>query len=47
MEIRSAGTFADHWEKVRESTRRVAAVIPAEEAGVAVEDRRCSTRDTT
>ena len=30
MEIRNAGTFANYWEKVRERTRRVAAVIPAE-----------------
>jgi uncharacterized damage-inducible protein DinB len=30
MEIRSAGAFSDYWEKVRERTRRVAAVIPAE-----------------
>jgi uncharacterized damage-inducible protein DinB len=29
MEIRSASAFADYWEKVRERTRRVAAVIPA------------------
>jgi uncharacterized damage-inducible protein DinB len=30
MEIQSASSFADYWEKVRERTRRVAAVIPAE-----------------
>jgi len=30
MEIRSASSFADYWEKVRHRTRRVAAVIPAE-----------------
>ena len=30
MEIRSAAAFADYWEKVRERTRRVAAVVPPE-----------------
>ena len=30
VEIRTVGGFLDYWEKVRERTRRVVAVIPAE-----------------